>query len=133
DEEDWLMRGDRLDALVAPDVPLGPLALPINGRARSCIGAPGPPLVAPELLALVAAVVDEAREVLVRHRRARDAEGGDANRVSPLLIVEDEMRRVGARAEIERAAGDLGVARPRSGLRRRRGMAREARLGVRER
>src|ERR687886_682274 len=70
---------------------------------------PHPALVAPELAALVAAIVHERGKLRVGDGAARHLEGGDLDAVGPLFVVEDE-GEVGGRTAHELSAGDAGVA-----------------------
>src|SRR5688572_13486100 len=71
---------------------------------------PAPSLLTPELATLVAAVVHEARVLLLSHRSPRDRERRELDLVLPLLVVEHE-RSIAPRAEQERPACVLAIVR----------------------
>src|SRR5262249_43226072 len=89
-ERDVLNRFPWRDRLAPPEPKPPPAVsgpLPVERRVDVLALAPGPALVAPELSRVVAAVVDERRELAARHGRPVDAEGRMLRLVRLELVV----------------------------------------------
>jgi RNA polymerase sigma-70 factor (ECF subfamily) len=73
---------------------------------------------APEFTPQISAVCDKFSELGIGHRRARNPERGDFDRMGPLLVVKRE-RRIRGRAQLKDAAGYFRIAGKRSSARQR--------------
>src|SRR6185295_11710058 len=92
DMDDRLMWRERFDPIEAARSPCPILANPIERILRIGALAPMPSFVIPEFLVLIAAVIDECRELGIGDGGTRHAERPNIDGMRPFLIVECKRR-----------------------------------------